>query len=57
MLKDGKNFREKPLTYFPYPVILVFNMTSRKKTLVCMCNDIHKTIQFGNNICTKFHED
>jgi hypothetical protein len=46
MLKErktlNKKFWEELIAYFPFTVISVCN-TSRKKTLVCMCNEVNQT--------------
>jgi hypothetical protein len=38
-----KPFWEEPIIYFPFTTISVSD-TSRKKKLVCTCNEVNKTI-------------
>jgi hypothetical protein len=40
-----------------FTVILVFNMRSRKKTLVCMRNEVNKTTQFWRLQCCYYWQD
>jgi hypothetical protein len=47
----NKKFWEELITYFPFAIIWVFGMRSRKKTLVCMWNEVNKTIQFERLQC------
>jgi hypothetical protein len=49
--KRYKKFWEKLIAYFPFTVIWASHMISRKKTLVCMRNEVHKRIQFKRLQC------
>jgi hypothetical protein len=51
-----KKFWEELVTYFPFTVIWIYDMTSRKKTSVCICNETNKTIQFGRLQCWYYDE-
>jgi hypothetical protein len=51
LYKYNKKFWEELITYFLSTIIRVFDMTSRKKTLVCMLNAVNKTIQFERLLC------
>jgi hypothetical protein len=46
-----KKFLEELIASFPFTVNWVSDMTSRKKTLICMRNEVNKTIQFGRLQC------
>jgi hypothetical protein len=48
--KFNKKFLEEFIPYIPFTAIWVPH-TSRKKTFVCTCNEINKTIQFGRLQC------
>jgi hypothetical protein len=43
----NNKFWEELYAYLPFIIIWVSDMTRRKKTLVCMCNEVNKTRQFG----------
>jgi O-methyltransferase involved in polyketide biosynthesis len=45
--EEYKKFWEELFTHIPFSVILVFDTASRKKSLICMRNEVSKTIQFG----------
>jgi hypothetical protein len=47
----NKKFWEELIAYFPFTVILVFVMTSIKKTLVYIHNEVKKTSQFWRLQC------
>jgi hypothetical protein len=47
----NKKFWEELTTNFPITVILLSDTTSRKKTVVCMDNEVNKTIQFERLQC------
>jgi hypothetical protein len=49
--KCNKKVGEELSAYFPFTVISVFDTTSRKKTLVCVCNEVNKTIQLQRLQC------
>jgi hypothetical protein len=49
--KFNKKFWEKQIAYFPFTVTIVSYAVSRKKTLVCMRNEVNKRIQFGRLQC------
>jgi hypothetical protein len=42
---------EELISYFPFTIILVYDRNSRKKALVCMHNEVNKTMQFGRLQC------
>jgi hypothetical protein len=47
----NKKFWEELITCLPFTETLVSDMASRKKTLMCMHNEVTKTIQFGRLQC------
>jgi hypothetical protein len=47
---NNQKFMEELIAYFPFTVIWVSH-ASRKETLVCMCNEVNKTIQFWRLQC------
>jgi hypothetical protein len=46
-----KKFWEELMAYFHFTIIWVSDTTSRKKTVVCMRNEVSKTIRFGSLQC------
>jgi hypothetical protein len=47
----NKNVWEELIAYFPFTVIVVSDTTYRKKTLVCMRNEVNKAIQVWRLQC------
>jgi hypothetical protein len=47
----NKEFWKVLIVYFPFIVTWVSDTTRRKKTLVCMHNEVNKTVQFGRLQC------
>jgi hypothetical protein len=42
--QEKQEFCEELIAYFPFTVICVFDATSRKKTYICMHNEVNKTL-------------
>jgi hypothetical protein len=44
--ENNMEFWQEIMTYFPFTAILLSDMTRTQKSLLCMRNDVSKTMQF-----------
>jgi hypothetical protein len=51
LANKNKKFWEEVIAYFLFTMTLISDATSRKKTLVCVHNEINKRIQVGRLQC------